>query len=670
MFYIKFKLYIFFIILFPYLTIANDCEVRWAKLILSCSSDTNSLNRYSPNRILGKYNIMPNQGKSSGAWSIPYGVRRMQHILLDFGGVYQSTQLILAENYNPGALARVTLYNKLGKSKVIYDDPKPVPLNITGRFLNLFFEQFEVSTVKLEFNTANFLEEYQIDAVGITNCRDTILPKINIIPDAISEFKPEPVWQVNSPSSELAPVITPDGKTLYFTRDGHPENIGQDKQQDVWYSEIDNNGNFEIPKNIGHPINNQYNNFAISVTPDNNSLLLGNIYRWNQGPLPGLSISNRVANGWGFPEKLDIKEYQSKSPYISSSLGSDGKTLLLSIVSEPTYGEHDLYVSFLSADGTWTKPMNLGPTINTPCSEQSPFLAPDGVTLYFSGNGYPGFGKNDIFVTRRLDNTWTNWSEPMNIGPLVNTPEWDAYFTTTAAGDYAYFVTSDGKAGNEDIYRIKLPQSAKPTKVQLISGRVLNSKTKLPLSARISYEVLPSGEEVGVARSNAKTGEYKIALPTGKKYGFLASCEGFYPISENIDLTNNIITDELQKDILMVPIVIGESIKINNIFFEFGKYELLPDSYPELNRLVKLMREKTTMKIRIEGHTDNVGSDKFNYELSTNRANSVSQYLITEGINPERINVVGYGKSKPIADNKTEEGRKLNRRVEFVILKE
>jgi len=658
------------IIAFQIVAFASDCDVHWAKSILDCSSDTNSTNRYSPNRTLGKYNIIPNQGKSLGSWSVPFGVKRSQYITLSFGETHLATQLIIAENLNPGALARVTLFNTYGKSKVIYDDPRPTPLNIPGRFLNLFFEQYEVSSVKLEFNTANFLEEYQIDAVGITLCQDTIKPRINVISDAISHYKPEPVSIVNSNFSELAPIITPDGRTLYFTREGHPENFGIDKQQDVWYSEIDEQGNFSKPKNIGPPINNNYNNFAISVTPDNNSLLLGNIYRMNQSPLPGLSISNRTADGWTFPEKLNIQEYQSKSRYNSYSLGSDGKTLLLSIVSEPTYGDHDLYISFMLPDGTWSKPMNLGPTINTPCNEESPFLAPDGITLYFSGNGYPGYSKNDIFVTRRLDNTWTNWSEPLNLGPTINTPGWDAYFSTTAAGDYAYFVTSNNEAGTEDIYRIQLPQSAKPTSVQLIAGKVLNAKTKQPLSAKISYELLPTGEEVGIARSNATTGEYKIALPAGKKYGFSATCEGYYSISENIDLTNTITENEINRDILMVPIVKGESIKINNIFFEFGKYELLPDSYPELNRLAKLMQDKPTLKIRIEGHTDNIGSDKTNIELSINRAYAVAQYLISKGIDENRIQAIGYGKSKPIADNQIEEGRKLNRRVEFVILEQ
>ena len=667
MIFIKKLILIFFL---PIISFANDCNVYWAKSILDCSSDTNSSNRYSPNRILGKYNILPNQGKSLGSWSVPYGVKRMQYIVLGFGDVLPATQLVIAENYNPGALARVTLYNKFGKAKVIFDDPRPAPLNIPGRFLNLFFEQYEIATVKLEFNTANFLEDYQIDAVGLTLCMDTIKPKINIISEAISEFKPEPISAVNSNFSELAPIITPDGRTLYFTREGHPENIGPERQQDVWYSEIDENGNFGPPRNIGPPINNQYNNFAISVTPDNNSLLLGNVYRLNQNPLPGLSISNRTANGWSFPEKLNIEEYQSKSRYNSYSLGSDGKTLLLSIVSEPTYGDHDLYVSFMLPDGTWTKPLNLGPTINTTCNEESPFLAPDGITLYFSGNGYPGYGKNDIFVTRRLDNTWTNWSEPVNLGPTINTPGWDAYFSTTAAGDYAYFVSSINESGSEDIYRIQLPQSAKPTGVQLISGKVLNAKTRQPLSAKISYELLPTGEEVGIARSNALTGEYTIALPIGKKYGFLATCDGFYAINENIDLTNSKADKEINRDILMVPIAIGESIKINNIFFEFGKFELLPDSYPELNRLAKLMQDKPTLKIRIEGHTDNIGSDKSNIELSINRANAVVQYLISKGVDESRIQSIGYGESKPIADNRTEEGRKLNRRVEFVIVEE
>lgn len=663
-----FAIILLFFLLSPSTSTSSDCEVKWANVILNCSADTNLKTPNSPSRILGKYNIMPDQGKSFCSWSIPFGVKRNQFITVGFGQPTVANQLIISENYNPGALARVTLINSSGKTKIVFDDPKPVPLNIKGRFFNIFFDSFEVSSVKLEFNTSLFLEEYQVDAIGITNCKDTIKPKINLIPDAITNSIPEPVIQVNSPFSELAPIITPDGKTLYFTREGHPDNIGIEKNQDVWYSEIDENGNFSAPKNIGHPINNEYNNFAISVTPDNNSLLLGNIYRWNQPPIAGLSISTRTFDGWTFPEKLNIVGYYSQSRLNSYALGSDGKTLLLSIVSEPTFGEHDLYVSFLQEDGTWSRPLNLGPDINTPCDEESPFLAPDGKTLYFSSKGYPGYGKNDIFVSRRLDDTWTRWTEPQNLGSSINTAEWDAYFSTTADGEWAYFVSANTTNKDEDIYRVKLPQSAKPTPVTIISGKVINSKTKKPVSAKILYEDLLTGKEIGIARSNAITGEYKISLPAGKKYGFTANADGYYAINENIDLTKQTTTNEVIRDISMIPLEVGEKIKINNIFFEFGKYDLLPKSFAELNRLAKLMNEKTNLKIQIEGHTDNIGDAKSNMELSLNRAKSVADYLISKGVDPTRIKTIGYGKTKPIAPNNTEQGRQLNRRVEFVII--
>jgi outer membrane protein OmpA-like peptidoglycan-associated protein len=322
----------------------------------------------------------------------------------------------------------------------------------------------------------------------------------------------------------------------------------------------------------------------------------------------------------------------------------------------------------MQVDGKWSKPMNLGNSLNSVGNEVSPFLASDGKTLYFSTNGYPGFGKNDIFVSRRLDDTWKNWSEPMNLGNKVNTNEWDAYFSTSAAGDYAYFVSSANKATSEDIFRIKLPTSAKPTSVVLISGKVLNSKTGEPLGAKIIYEELPSGKEAGVARSNPSKGEYTIALPAGKKYGFSASAEGYIAINENIDLTQLTEFKEIKKDLKLVPIEKGEKVSINNIFFEFGKEGLLPESFPELNRLVKLMITNPNLKIRIEGHTDNIGNDKNNLLLSENRTLSVMNYLVENSIESNRLETKGYGKTKPKANNNTEEGRQQNRRVEIVIL--
>lgn len=656
---------IFFLLFFQ---VNYSQEIHWAKKIINCSEDFEVSGPFSPNQILGKYSVMPYFGKSNNAWSLLPGLKKNQYITLQFDSVFSANQLVIAENYNPGAISKITLSSTNSEKNVIFENVNPTQSTSDGRFWNLLngIEKFPIFQIRIDFNTTNYYDEYQIDAVGLTNTKDSVRAEINFSKSAEFKFQPENLKNINSDYSELAPIISSDGKTLYFTREGFPENIGEEKQQDVWYSTSKDGIEFDIPKNIGPPINDQYNNFAISVTPDNNTLVLGNVYRKNLPPLPGLSFSHFNGSSWSFPEKINISGIRTKSKQNSYSLGNDGKTLLLSIVGEDTYGEHDLYVSFLQEDSSWSKPMNLGAEINTASNEESPFLASDGITLYFSGNGYPGLGNNDIFMTRRLDDTWEHWSEPINLGNKINSIYWDAYFSVTASGNYAYFVSSTQAPFSEDIYRIELPKEVKPTSVVLISGKVLNKQNNRPVQAKIIYEELSSGKEIGFARSNDSTGNFQITLPAGKKYGFLAVADGFIAINENLDLTQLHDYREIDQDLFLVPIEKGEKIKLNNIFFETGKYEILPESFSELNRIIKLLSENPKMKIKIEGHTDNVGNDKDNQLLSENRAKAIADYL-GQKINKDRFTWIGFGKRKPVAKNDIEEGRKLNRRVEFVI---
>ncbi len=645
-------------------------NVLWADTIFDCSSQIGR-GPFSARQILGKYNVMPNFGKTPNAWSVPNAIKRTQWIELGFNNNIIARQIVIAENYNMSAISKIILFDSKNNKKELFTNSNPKIISQRGRFFNIIFKNtdFNVSRVRIELNTANFYDDYQIDAVGISESQDTIKPQISI--DKNSPYQENPVRlddNVNSIYSELAPVISPDGKILYFTREGDPSNVSIQNNQDIWYSNIDSNGNFQKAKNIGQPLNNEYNNFTISATPDGNSLLVGNIYFKNAPPKSGVSITHRTNSGWSFPEPLNIINFYNKSKYASFSLGSDAKTLILSLDREDSYGSHDLYISFLQNDGTWSQPKNLGSQINTAGGEHSPFLASDLSTLYFSSEGYPGYGKNDIFLSRRLDSTWEHWSEPVNLGDHINTADWDAYFSVPASGEYAYFVSTSNPVQKEDIYRIKLPTSLKPASVVLISGRVLNSKTNSPISAKIVYEELPEGKEVGTAISNESTGEYKITLPASKKYGFHANSDGYLGINENIDLTKLEQYQELQRDLYLVPIEKGEKIKINNIFFEFGKSDLLPESFPELNRLAEFLQKNPEIKIQINGHTDNIGSDKDNKILSQKRASAVQDYLINKGIASARIKSIGYGESKPIKSNDTEEGRALNRRVEFIIL--
>jgi outer membrane protein OmpA-like peptidoglycan-associated protein len=473
---------------------------------------------------------------------------------------------------------------------------------------------------------------------------------------------------INSIAAELLPIISADEETLFLCVQGDTANTGDLNDQDIWYSTKNTDGTWGKRKNIGFPLNNTNSNFISYLSPDNNTLLVGNRYD-KRGNLAGdgLSISHRTGDGWSIPESIEIDDYYNNNNYISVSYSPTGMTLILSIEREDTYGCKDLYVSHKKSDGTWSRPLNMGPDINTYGDEMSPFLAADNSTLYFATYARAGYGNYDIFITRRLDNSWTSWSEPENMGPNINTEGGDAYFTISAFGEYSYLVSSRNTYGDADIFRVRVAEVARPKPVALISGKVFDQKSSQILEALITYYDLETNEEIGTARSDPEDGNYQIALESGRKYAYLARMAGYYPISENIDLTEMDVYAELKKDLYLAPMEVGGRIRLNNIFFEFDKSDLLKASVHELDRLVKIMEENPTMTISIEGHTDWIGSDAYNQKLSEDRARAVFTYLQEKGLG-NRASSIGFGEARPVATNDTDEGRAQNRRVEFVIL--
>jgi len=471
---------------------------------------------------------------------------------------------------------------------------------------------------------------------------------------------------VNSPFDELSPIISPDGKTLFITR--YPDN--NNGKNNIWYSTLQENGSWTKAQNIGIPLNVVGSSTSVqSITPDGNTVLLSNLYRYFDGSVTGggCSISWRQRGGWAFPKGQTIEKFENNNQYVSYYLSNSGKYLLMAIEKKKGYGEKDIYVSFKESENTWSKPLNLGNIVNTKGDEFGPFLAADDKTLYFVSEGHKGYGDADVWMTKRLDETWENWSNPVNLGDKINTPNFDAYFSIDAAGEYAYFSSSNNSYGKSDIFRIKMPQEAKPEPVVLVYGKVFDKKTNQPIKANISYELLPSGKEVGTAVTSPEDTVYKIVLPFGKTYGFMANSNNYYSITENLDLTNLSEYKELEINLYLAPIEKNEAIRLNNIFFEFGLATLKEESFPELNRLMKLLNDNPTIQIEISGHTDNVGSDEDNLKLSEDRAASVVEYLSSNGVSKNRLTPKGYGESKPIATNETEEGKQLNRRVEFTV---
>lgn len=494
------------------------------------------------------------------------------------------------------------------------------------------------------------------------------IPPINLVAHPNNGYVKEDIGnQVNSVWGEISPKVSSDGQMLFVCRANHPQNTGKGPDQDAWFAERLSDGEeWGALKNMGRPVNDEKQNAVASISSDKNTLLLNYDGRSD----PGLMRSVRTMDGWSKPERVLIENFYNHNNDAEFALAPNGKVLVYSVERDDTYGEKDLYVSFLRPDDSWTAPKNLGATVNTFTTDFGPYIAADNRTLYFGSMGHTGYGSSDIFVTKRLDDTWTNWSEPKNLGPEINGAGWDAYYSITASGKEAYMSTATGRASS-DIVRIKLEkedEEAKPDPIVLVKGRVFDQKTKQPMAGDIVYEDLTTGKEIGIARSNPRTGTYQIALPYGVAYGFLAKAKGHISVSESIDLSKKGEYKEIVQDLYLAPIEVGETVKMTNIFFKMATPYLLESSYPELERVVKTLQENPSLKIKVAGHTDNLGPEKRLQKLSEARADAVKEYLVEKGVQENRVICVGFGGNKPIADNSTQEGQQLNRRVEFEVM--
>jgi outer membrane protein OmpA-like peptidoglycan-associated protein len=474
-------------------------------------------------------------------------------------------------------------------------------------------------------------------------------------------------FYVNSQYDDLSPKISADGKTLYFGRQKSPDNVGGVADtEDVWYSTTSDGKNWTPSVNIGAPVNTASVNNLSSVSTDNNTFL------FHIGS--GFSFMHRTKEGWSAFEDQGIT-FNNESGFLEGCLSPDGKAILFTAMLKKNIAykaeviERDIYVTLKQANGKWSEPFNAGKILNSSGNEYSPFLSADGRTLYFATNGRPGFGDVDIFMSKRLDESWTSWSEPVNLGPGINSVGFDAYYTLPASGEYGYMASNIKSFGLTDIVRFKLPQVLRPDPVVLVLGKVLNAKTKQPISAAITFDDLSSGKEIGEARSDPHYGDYKIALPAGKNYGFHAAVAGYLSVNENLELTLLKEYSELKKDLFLVPIEIGESIQLKNVFFVQSKAELKSESYPELGRLIEILKDNPGIEIELNGHTDNRGDAKANLNLSEARVEAVKSYLVVNGIIATRITGKGYGGTQPIVANDSDANRQLNRRVEFKITK-
>lgn len=507
---------------------------------------------------------------------------------------------------------------------------------------------------------------WMVEKMNATCVEFDDVPKLDI---ELTEA-PKKIEAASAPNtSDLNPMITSDGNTIFFTRvvNGYNKAMQCMKQKD---------GTWSKAKELPNPVNMKKHNVSIASPGVDGSSFYVTGFRYEYGSHPrieGVSKTRLTDKGYGDFESFAIENYENEGRTRSYYLSPDQEYLILAIKGDMTYGQKDIYVSFLRNDpkegNYYSEPLNLGPIVNTASNEVFGFLAADNATLYYSSSGRHGYGDNDFFMTKRLDDTWTNWSAPINMGPIINSTGWDGHFSTDASGQMALISTKRKGDLSPEIYQVSLVDETKPDPVFIVSGKVLNKETNKPLKAEILFRALTPDAVSKSVNTNIRTGEYKAVFTKGSTYEILANLDGFYPISDVLSLDTVSDFGEITKDLFLTEIKKGEAIRLNNIFFETASATLEPESFNEIDRLVKLMEDKKKIEVLIGGHSDNVGSESFNIKLSSERANAVMAYLIEQGISEDRITAEGYGPSTPVASNDTEEGKALNRRVEFTILK-
>jgi outer membrane protein OmpA-like peptidoglycan-associated protein len=664
-------------------------STKWADKVIEFSSELSPV-QYGSIQILGEPNVPLTGGDNPNAWS-PRRTDNLQFIKVGFDEPMRIQQIFIHESFNPGSVFQVYSYDENDNEYLMATgNPRPIPLG--ARQTNFFFEmtQHPVVAIKVVIDGEKVPGENSIDAIGISDSNIPINVQLRIATNVNEELKTERLSDnVNSPYVEHSPLLSPDGKTLFFSRANHPENVGGvDDYEDIWYSEWDEeNQEWKEAKNIGDRLNTKGPNFISSITPDGNNLvlLLGNKYT-NSGKMrAGLSISTKGPDGeWTEPMDVEIVNDYNYSPKSDYFLANSKDVLMLAVERDNTFGYRDLYVCFDLGNGKWSEPLNIGSDVNTSNEESAPFLAPDMKTLYFSSNGYAGYGGNDIYVTKRLDDTWTRWSPPENMGAGINSETDDIYFNLPEVGEYGYFTKGD-KEEDTDIYRFELkelyksPEEEEPVIADaeeeepkaesvMVKGKIIDTKTGKPHAGDVVFERLPDGKEIGRTQADPETGEYEIELPVGAKYGIRAESEGYLPTSENIDLNEAPEVVNVDLNLKLTPIEPTATVVINNIFFDFDKAVLKTSSYSELERLLKFLNDKQINKVKIEGHADSTGPESYNLGLSKRRAQSVSNYLKENGVSSDRIVTEWFGETKPAVPNDSRANRAKNRRVEFEVV--
>jgi len=512
-------------------------------------------------------------------------------------------------------------------------------------------------------NYEQFLKEYtgkDPDFIGLAKkCIKDCLFSIEAIKKPVA-YQPVNLGEgINSKYREYFPAITADGKNIIFSRnlEGNEDFYISQKQGNIWGQAVPLSDKINTSK---------YNEGAQSISPDGMYLFFTGCNRPDGLGRCDIYVSRKKGKDWSEPFNLGApvnSKFWDSQPAISP----DGNVLYFVSNRPGGQGGYDIWKSELGQDGLWQNPVNLGPEINTPYDEHTPFIHPDGKTLYFSSNGWPGFGNKDIFYCR-MDRQG-KWGQPVNFGYPINTYNEEMGLIVTPDGSEGLFSANiSGGYGDMDIYRFKMPEVTKPQAITYVKGIVRDKETRQVMQSKILVTDLNTDKKQ-FNDFTSENGDFLAIMPIGSSYALNVSSEGYLFYSENFELGADHKDQPFLIEVFLEKIKTGSNVTLKNIFFETNKYQLLPTSIGELGALIDLLTQNKEIVIEIQGHTDNVGDDKANEKLSLLRAKAVYDYLLEHKLPPDRLSFKGYGEAKPIADNQTEAGRKLNRRTSFMIIK-
>ncbi|MDW7695593.1 OmpA family protein [Flammeovirgaceae bacterium SG7u.111] len=571
-----------------------------------------------------------------------------------------------------------------------------------------WYQKFKAQLIAIEDRKNREVVDLQLQVVNkkIQECEYGKAMAANPVRVFIDNIGPT----INTLYSEYGVTISADESMMLFTS-RRPDVIGfssknsiDETTEDIYMSVRDKNGNWGVAKNLGTPINDKGHDATVSLGPDGQYMIM---YKDEDGG--ALFESHLDGEYWTKPELLDkqinsnyheteaVYSLDRKRIYFVSNKPEDNLGMTDHETGEYT---HDIfYCDWDDKKEKWGSPKNMGALINTKYDEIGLYLHPDGKTLFFSSKGHDTMGGYDIFKTVHNED-YDTWSEPENIGYPVNTPDDDVFLIVSANGKHGYYASArtDG-FGEKDIYVITFLGAEKQllltsedpllanlhnpigekliepkaemaiSQASLLKGRVLDAVTKEPIMAEIELVDNSKNKQVAIFQSNKASGKYLVSLPDGRNYGIAVKHSDYLFHSENFDMPKGNGYQEFEKIIYLKKATVGSKIVLKNIFFDFNKATLRPESTSELERLAQMLKDAPSLKIELGGHTDSKGTDDYNQSLSEKRAKAVVDYLVnTSGIAQSRLTFKGYGEKEPVAPNTTEEGRQLNRRTEFKII--